>query len=569
MSDNISIHKERLTFKGRACAHVVALAILAWLAMPMMQWLAGVFRYPKDDMGHGWVVPLFSLYLLWRRRAALRASVGPPSWGGALISLPALLVLWMGERGGQVRLSQLAVYFLLWSLTYAFWGRRMARLTAFPVVFLLFTVPLGFLDVFTIRLRLLTAMLSNAVLNGIGVPVARIGTGLRSLAGEGFSLDVADPCSGLRSIFALTAITAAYAYMTQRHLWQKWLLFACSVPLAVIGNMARIFTIAVVARYFGQEAGTGFYHDYSGYLVFLVGTLLMMQTGTWIARLGSKSPIPQPLPSSDFPIRATRVRPHHFGFLLGLPLAMLAIGIALNKMPDPVVEPQDFLVRNLPENIGDMRGSQPWFCHNEQCLTWLEDLDFSLENRSPVCPQCGGPMHTISLSEHTVLPPDTLFLKRNYHEPLGGVYRVTVVINGESRQSIHRPELCLPAQGYFMEHSETVSFPLGEKKDLDVKLVDVRRSATLGSGYPMGQAYFFISSRHDTASHYIRILISARARAFENRVTRWGMVTITADIPFNTPESRTRLHAFLKELYPQLRLNPKSASLAHKGRSEL
>ena len=118
MSENMPHHKG--TLQGRLWVYFATLAILGWLAIPMMEWLAGVFRYPKDDMGHGWLVPLFSLYLLWRRRAALRAAVGAPSWGGALLSLPALLVLWMGERGGQVRLSQLAVYFLIWSLTYAF-----------------------------------------------------------------------------------------------------------------------------------------------------------------------------------------------------------------------------------------------------------------------------------------------------------------------------------------------------------------------------------------------------------------------------------------------------------------
>jgi exosortase len=547
----------------QAVLFAAALLLLLWLAWPMMAWLGSVFRNPKEDMSHGWLVPLFSLFLLWRRRTALRQAADGPSLAGALLCLPFLLLLWLGERGGQVRLSQVAVYGLAWSLGYAFWGRQVAGLIFFPVVFLGFTIPLGFLDFFTVRLRLLTAALAGALLNGIGIPVVRAGTGLHSLAGEGFSLDIADPCSGLRSIFALAAITAAYAYLTQRTLWQKWLLFACSVPLAVIGNIARIFTIAIVARYFGQEAGVGFYHDYSAYLVFVVGTLLMMQAGTWIGRLGGNggtvaaepappaAPPAAPAAAGGAAVRAL--------ILAGLPLLLLATGLLLRRLPPPQIEPADFLAAELPAAIGAMRGSRPWYCHNDQCLHQVEDTgDTASPAEPPICPRCGGPMREKSLGEETILPADTILLKRNYLHPAGGLFRVVVVLGGARRQSIHRPELCLPAQGFAIERAETVTMPLADGTPLAVRLVEVRRRGAGGGA--MGQAYFFVSPRHQTASHFVRIMISARDRAFENRVTRWAMVTITADEPFDTPERRRRLHEFIGELYPRLRAAPPGES---------
>jgi hypothetical protein len=222
-------------------------------------------------------------------------------------------------------------------------------------------------------------------------------------------------------------------------------------------------------------------------------------------------------------------------------------------MPAPLIEAQDFMVQRLPERLGVIRGAQPWYCRNEQCLFWVEDPATPAEPAAqPVCPRCRQPLFTVSLAEHTILPPDTRYLKRNYYDPLGGVYRVTVVINGESRMSIHRPELCLPAQGFYMERARIVPLALADGSTLHVKLVKARHGGSGARARAMGQAYYFVSAKHTTASHYVRILTSARERAFANRVTRWAMVTITADAPFETPAQVEHLNAFVALLHPQL-----------------
>jgi len=135
---------------------------------------------------------------------------------------------------------------------------------------------MSFLDSLTFPLRLAASAMATALLNGIGIPAARSGTGIYSFAGAGFNLEVADPCSGLRSLLSLAAIAAVYAYLFQRGLWRQWALFLFSVPLAVAGNVVRIAAVAVVARFFGQERAAGFYHDYSGYVFFAVAVCLMM-----------------------------------------------------------------------------------------------------------------------------------------------------------------------------------------------------------------------------------------------------------------------------------------------------
>jgi exosortase len=251
---------------------------LRWLALAVML-VAAWFNYrymidftmvmfssPIEDMSHGWVVPLVSLYVLWRQRAELRAAAGRPCWRGAAWVALFLAVAWFGGRGGQSRLEQVSFIGLFWAVPYAFWGRGVERLMRFPAAYLIFTIPVSsFIDFFTIHLRIFSSSLATGILNGFGVAVERSGTALFSrVPGAEFNVDVADPCSGIRSLFAMMALTAAYAFFTQRTAVRKAALFLCSLPIAMIGNMLRIMSICLMAVWFGQEVATGYYHDYSG-----------------------------------------------------------------------------------------------------------------------------------------------------------------------------------------------------------------------------------------------------------------------------------------------------------------
>jgi exosortase len=130
------------------------------------------------------------------------------------------------------------------------------------------------------RLRILSSSLAVNILNTIGIGAIRSGTAIYSNMAGGFELDVADPCSGLRSLLAMTALTAVYAYFTQKTLLKKWVLFATSIPLAVAGNIARIVTIAIVYESIGGRLAIGLYHDYSGYILFTAAISMMVVIGS-------------------------------------------------------------------------------------------------------------------------------------------------------------------------------------------------------------------------------------------------------------------------------------------------
>lgn len=243
-----------------------------------------LFSNPQEDMSFAWFVPLFSLYVIWKERRELVGSLGEPSVVGAFACLPFLAIGFLGVRGIQVRFEEVAFIGLLVTIPWTFYGSRTARRLLFPAAFLLFCIPLAtFLDVVTVHLRLFATSVAYGTLRGLGMDVIRQGTMIGSANGA-FAIDVAEPCSGLRSIFALMALTAGYAYCTQPTTLRKWILFACSVPLAIVGNVARILSICLVGTCADAEFATGFYHDYSGYVVFIVALLLMVSIGEILNR---------------------------------------------------------------------------------------------------------------------------------------------------------------------------------------------------------------------------------------------------------------------------------------------
>ncbi len=128
----------------------------------------------------------------------------------------------------------------------------------------------------TAPLRLFATAAAGGILNGFGLEVQRVGSGLFSGAGNSFAFNVAPECSGLRSLLAMTALMAFYAWYSQKTLAKKWLLFLCSIPVAVVANICRIILVVVVAAFFGQDTAMNLWHDYSGYPIFLISILLML-----------------------------------------------------------------------------------------------------------------------------------------------------------------------------------------------------------------------------------------------------------------------------------------------------
>ncbi len=263
-------------YLGNTVADVNSRSAFHWM---VSRWSDPV-GFGDADYSHGWLIPIVSLFVVWyRRKALLEAPRSVCAWGVAVIA-GALLMHWVGAKMQQTRLSLIALILLLWGFPLYFFGWRVAKQLIFPAAYLVFAIPMNFLEFISNQLKILTSIVSADLLNAIGIAVRR--DGVRLFSDSGFSFEVAGACSGLRSLLAMTALTAVYAFFTQRTLVKKWLLFLFSIPLAVAGNIARITTIGLVAEAFGERFALSIYHDYSGYIVFSVGILLMVSIGSLI-----------------------------------------------------------------------------------------------------------------------------------------------------------------------------------------------------------------------------------------------------------------------------------------------
>lgn len=262
-------------FMGNTVESVHSRSAFVWM---IARW-GDRISYGGADYSHGPLLPIVSLALLWFRRREIMAAPRSTARLGLLLIFGALLLHWMGAKMQQTRLSLFALIGLLWAIPYHLFGWKLARHLLFPVGFLVFCVPLTFLDTLSFPLRLFGTRAAVGISNGIGVQVAQVGTAIYSVPPGQYEFDVADPCSGLRSLLALTALTAVYANVMMRGQWRKWILFSASIPVAVAGNIARLVALIFVAEVAGEEVASSIVHDYSGFVVFFVAIVLMIGIG--------------------------------------------------------------------------------------------------------------------------------------------------------------------------------------------------------------------------------------------------------------------------------------------------
>jgi exosortase len=237
------------------------------------------------DWHHGMIVPLISVGLILHRAKELEKVVIQPSGWGVLGVVAALALFWVGYKIDITIVGFLSLQLMIGGLILWLFGWEMMKAVAFPYAFLMFAYPFYFLDtIVAFPLRGLMCQMSQFFLNLVGVDTLRVGTALvsapdyaKGLAqGQRFALDVATPCSGIRSLFALMMVSALYAHLTLQKGWQKWVLFLLSPALAVLGNFARMVMLTMGTILLGSAVAIGTeehpttFHMAAGFFVFVV-----------------------------------------------------------------------------------------------------------------------------------------------------------------------------------------------------------------------------------------------------------------------------------------------------------
>lgn len=260
----------------QAGALLLSLGILYGAIVPPMirDWAT------DENYSHGFLIPVISAYILWTKRGELAAAarVGSGSALGLLLCLGALATFVVGRAGAEFFLQRSSLVLLLLGLALWFWGWPVFRIALGPLAFLFFMVPLPYLiyDAIAFPLKLFAAKVATESLFYLGVPVFREGN-IIHLASQ--TLEVADACSGIRSLVSLVALGVVYAYFTEPVLWKRVAIVVSTIPIAIASNVFRVAGTGLLAHHVGAEAAEGFFHTFSGWLVFVVAFVLLFAVG--------------------------------------------------------------------------------------------------------------------------------------------------------------------------------------------------------------------------------------------------------------------------------------------------
>ncbi|HEV8385537.1 MAG TPA: exosortase A [Candidatus Acidoferrales bacterium] len=238
------------------------------LARLVQQWIN------DPNFSHGFFVPAFSAFVVWNDRKRLAALEERPSWWGAVIIALALCVLVVGVLGAELFLSRTSLVLLLGGLLIHLRGWNWFRALLFPWAFLFLMIPIPAIifNQIAFPLQLLASKLASAALPLLGVPVLREGNVIHLPA---MSLEVVEACSGIRSLMSLGTLAIIYGYFLETGFWRRFLLAVGAIPIAVAANGLRIVGTGVLAYYWDAEKAMGFFHTFSGWLIFVMSLALL------------------------------------------------------------------------------------------------------------------------------------------------------------------------------------------------------------------------------------------------------------------------------------------------------
>ena len=251
----------------------VLVVLVAWLYSSILYHLVGQW-WQDPNFSHGFFVPLFSAFVLWQDRFRLaRLAVNPSSWG-LLIAVGALSVLVLGVMGAELFLSRVSLLLLLAGLVIFFLGWNYFRAVLFPWAFLILMIPVPAIifNQITFPLQLLASKIAAGLLPLLGVPVLREGNVINLPA---MVLEVAEACSGIRSLLSLATLAIIYGYLMESRNSIRVGLALASLPIAVAANSLRIVGTGLLVQYWDPEKAEGFFHVFSGWLIFVISLLML------------------------------------------------------------------------------------------------------------------------------------------------------------------------------------------------------------------------------------------------------------------------------------------------------
>ena len=269
-----------------------------------------------ENYSHGLLIPFVIGYILWSERERLAKHLGRPSFGwGAAAVLLGLIALWGGTAGAELFVQRTSLVLMIAGIVVYFWGFRLLRLVSVPLALLLLAIPIPtiVLNKIAFPLQLLASRCAVAAIAAFNIPVLRQGNVIELMplgASQPKRLEVVEACSGIRSLMTLVTLAVVFAYFTHPRgddagpgtrgenrisarlksfgLWRSMIIVLSAIPIAILTNVLRVSGTGVLARFYGTRVADGFFHSFSGWVMYIVAFLMLFGVGWLIDRFNPR-----------------------------------------------------------------------------------------------------------------------------------------------------------------------------------------------------------------------------------------------------------------------------------------
>jgi exosortase len=285
--------------------------------------------WSDENYSHGLLIPFVIGYILWSRRERLAKFVGRPrmAWG-AIVIMMGLFGLWAGTAGAELFVQRTSLVLMLAGIVVYFWGFTLLRLVLVPLALLLLAIPIPaiVLNKIAFPLQLLASRCAVSAIAAFNIPVLRQGNVIELMplgASQPKRLEVVEACSGIRSLMTLVTLAVVFAYFTHSRnddsdpgsgdggrgfarlksfaMWRSLIIVLSAVPIAILTNVLRVSGTGVLARFYGPQVADGFFHSFSGWVMYIVAFSMLFAVGWLIDRFGRKK-VSEPLTLGQEPI---------------------------------------------------------------------------------------------------------------------------------------------------------------------------------------------------------------------------------------------------------------------------
>jgi exosortase len=288
--------------------------------------------WTDENYSHGLLIPFIIGFILWTERERLARTIQRPAmWCGLAAVLFASLALWAGTAGAELYLQRTSLVVMLAGIVLYFWGFSVLRLVIVPLFLLLLAIPIPAIifNKIAFPLQLFASRCAVWAMTVFDIPVLRQGNVIELMplgARETKKLEVVEACSGIRSLMTLLTLAVVLAYFTQPRkddghgntshgalasfgsriwsdlgrlktfrFWRSTIVVLSAVPIAILTNALRVSGTGVLARYYGTRVADGFFHSFSGWVIYVVAFMLLFGVGWLLDRVGPTKPAPRKL----------------------------------------------------------------------------------------------------------------------------------------------------------------------------------------------------------------------------------------------------------------------------------